>query len=97
MNYSEFSSVHDIQKLHLLAKEKIDDFVRTHFYGHLNFDLNKTLYFFIATYEYRNKGVDIFIRSLDILNTNSKSSGSDTTTMHSSCFRRRHMVSICKL
>jgi len=33
---------------HAKAKDKIHDFVRGHFYGHYDFDLDKTVYFFIA-------------------------------------------------
>ena len=53
------------QNLHAQAKQKINDFVRGHFYGHYDFDLDNTLYFFTAgRYEYRNKGVDMFIEGL---------------------------------
>ena len=48
-----------------MAKEKIHNFVRGHFYGHYDFDLDKTLYFFIAgRYEFSNKGADLFIEAL---------------------------------
>lgn len=57
--------MHEFQNLHARNKEKIHDFVRGHFYGHYNFDLNNTLYFFTAgRYEFKNKGVDTFIESL---------------------------------
>jgi glycogen(starch) synthase len=57
--------MHEFQNLHALSKAKINDFVRGHFYGHYDFDLENTLYFFTAgRYEYRNKGVDMFIESL---------------------------------
>lgn len=53
------------QNLHQVSKQKINDFVRGHFYGHYDFDLDNTLYFFTAgRYEYRNKGVDMLIESL---------------------------------
>jgi hypothetical protein len=59
------SFLHRFQNLHALSKQKINDFVRGHFYGHYDFDLDNTLYFFTAgRYEYRNKGVDMFIESL---------------------------------
>lgn len=52
-----------------MAKDKIHEFVRGHFFGHFDFDLDKTLYFFIAgRYEFSNKGADIFIESLARLN-----------------------------
>lgn len=38
---------------------------RSHFYGNLNFDIDKTLYFFTAgRREYTNKGVDMFLEAL---------------------------------
>ena len=52
-----------------MNKEKIHNFVRGHFYGHLNFDLDKTLYAFTAgRYEFSNKGGDFFIQALARLN-----------------------------
>lgn len=57
--------MHEFQNLHVQAKEKINDFIKGHFYGHYDFDLENTLYFFTAgRYEFRNKGVDMFIESL---------------------------------
>ena len=65
----KFAALHEFQNLHAIAKEKINEFVRGHFYGHFDFDLDKTLYFFIAgRYEFGNKGADIFIESLARLN-----------------------------
>lgn len=65
----KFAAVHEFQNLHAIAKEKINDFVRGHFYGHYDFDLDNTLYFFTAgRYEFRNKGVDVFLESLSRLN-----------------------------
>ncbi|KAJ9233842.1 CAZyme family GT3 [Paecilomyces variotii] len=80
LNVKKFSAVHEFQNLHSQAKEKIHDFVRGHFYGYNDFDLDNTLYFFIAgRYEFRNKGVDMFIESLARLNHRLKAAGSKTT------------------
>ncbi|KAJ8681842.1 hypothetical protein QAD02_017634 [Eretmocerus hayati] len=69
LNVKKFSALHEFQNLHAVNKEKIHEFVRGHFYGHFDFDLDKTLYFFIAgRYEFGNKGADIFIESLARLN-----------------------------
>jgi glycogen(starch) synthase len=82
LNVKKFSAVHEFQNLHSHAKEKISDFVRGHFYGLNDFDLENTLYFFTAgRYEYRNKGVDMFIESLARLNHQLKASGSKTTVV----------------
>ncbi|KAJ8311289.1 hypothetical protein KUTeg_011159, partial [Tegillarca granosa] len=82
LNVVKFSAIHEFQNLHAIYKEKIHDFVRGHFYGHYDFDLDKTLYFFIAgRYEFKNKGADIFIESLARLNYFLKASGSDMTVV----------------
>ena len=58
------------------------NFVKGHFYGNYDFDLDNTLYFFIAgRYEFRNKGCDFFIESLARLNHKLKEVGSKTTVV----------------
>ncbi|ODQ50423.1 glycogen synthase [Saitoella complicata NRRL Y-17804] len=80
LNVVKFQAMHEFQNLHAMAKTKINEFVRGHFYGHYDFDLEKTLYFFTAgRYEYRNKGVDMFIESLARLNEKMKEAQSDMT------------------
>ncbi|KAI9807109.1 MAG: glycogen synthase isoform 1 [Sarcosagium campestre] len=82
LNVVKFSAMHEFQNLHQQAKEKINDFVRGHFYGHNDFDPENTLYFFTAgRYEYRNKGVDMFVESLARLNHRLKASGSKMTVV----------------
>ncbi|CAH1963531.1 unnamed protein product [Acanthoscelides obtectus] len=82
LNVKKFSAIHEFQNLHAIAKEKIHEFVRGHFYGHFDFDLDKTLYFFIAgRYEFINKGADIFIEALARLNHYLKSSHPDVTVV----------------
>ncbi|KAJ3003282.1 UNVERIFIED_CONTAM: glycogen synthase isoform 1, partial [Siphonaria sp. JEL0065] len=82
LNVVKFSALHEFQNLHAKSKDKITEFVRGHFYGHLDFDLDNTLYFFTAgRYEYRNKGVDMFIESLARLNHRLKSQNSKTTVV----------------
>jgi glycogen(starch) synthase len=82
LNVVKFAAVHEFQNLHAIAKEKIHDFVRGHFYGHYDFELDNTLYFFTAgRYEFRNKGVDMFLESLARLNQRLKSIGSKVTVV----------------
>ncbi|KAH9942604.1 glycogen synthase [Amylocystis lapponica] len=82
LNVIKFQAMHEFQNLHSTAKAKINEFVRGHFYGHYDFDLDNTLYMFTAgRYEYRNKGVDMFIESLARLNYRLKKSGSKTTVI----------------
>uniref|UniRef100_A0A8C7FLF5 Glycogen [starch] synthase n=1 Tax=Oncorhynchus kisutch TaxID=8019 RepID=A0A8C7FLF5_ONCKI len=69
LNIKKFSAMHEFQNLHSTNKGQIQEFIRGHFYGHLDFNLEKTLFFFIAgRYEFSNKGVDIFLESLSRLN-----------------------------
>lgn len=74
--------MHEFQNMHAIAKSKINDFIRGHFYGHYDFDLEETLYLFTAgRYEYRNKGVDMFIESLARLNHMLQKMGSKVTVV----------------
>ncbi|XP_041636951.1 glycogen [starch] synthase, liver [Cheilinus undulatus] len=69
LNVKKFSAMHEFQNLHATSKARIQEFVRGHFYGHLDFNLERTLFFFIAgRYEFSNKGADIFLESLSRLN-----------------------------
>ncbi|XP_063220132.1 glycogen [starch] synthase isoform X2 [Bacillus rossius redtenbacheri] len=82
LNVKKFLALHEFQNLHAISKEKIHEFVRGHFYGHYDFDLDKTLYFFIAgRYEFGNKGADIFIEALARLNHYLKMMHPDVTVV----------------
>ncbi|GJJ69560.1 glycogen synthase [Entomortierella parvispora] len=82
LNVVKFSAMHEFQNLHAVSKDRIHDFIRGHFYGHYDFDLENTLYFFTAgRYEYRNKGLDMFIESLQRLNEKLKACGSPMTVV----------------
>jgi glycogen(starch) synthase len=61
--------LHEFQNLHREYKERINEFVMGHFFPSYTFDLDKTLYFFTSgRYEYRNKGLDVYIEALFRLN-----------------------------
>ena len=80
LSVKKFSALHEFQNLHALSKEKINNFIRGHFYDHYDFDIDKTLYLFSAgRYEFSNKGADMFIESLARLNHKLKAAGSDVT------------------
>ncbi|XP_027053151.1 glycogen [starch] synthase-like isoform X2 [Pocillopora damicornis] len=82
LNVIKYTALHEFQNLHAISKEKICNFVRGHFHGHLDFDMDKTLFFFSAgRYEYFNKGADLYIEALARLNHLLKSSGSDVTVV----------------
>ena len=83
INVTKFQAVHEFQNLHQESKKKIHEFIKGHFVGHLqSIDIDNTLYFFVAgRYEFKNKGVDIFIESLARLNHKLKSINSPITVV----------------
>jgi glycogen(starch) synthase len=69
LNPHNFTALHEFQNLHMQYKERIHEFVMGHFFPSYSFDLDRTLYLFTSgRYEYRNKGMDVFIESLYRLN-----------------------------
>ena len=82
LNMKNSVAMHEFQNLHTVAKRKIHEFVRGHFFGHYDFDLDKTLYFFISgRYEFTNKGADMFIEALARLNHYLKVANSQVTVV----------------
>ncbi len=64
-----FEAPHEFQHQHNEIKSTIHKFVMGHFFPSYSFDLDRTLYVFTSgRYEYRNKGIDMFIESLWRLN-----------------------------
>ena len=69
LNIQRFQALHEFQNLHREYKERIHEFVMGHFFPSYTFDLDNTLYVFTSgRYEYRNKGMDLFIESMWRLN-----------------------------
>ncbi|KXS13287.1 glycosyltransferase family 3 protein [Gonapodya prolifera JEL478] len=82
LSVKKFTAIHEFQNLHARAKEKLHEFTRSHFYGHFDFSLDDTLYFFTAgRYEHRNKGMDMYIEGLARLNARLKQANSKTTVV----------------
>lgn len=69
LNIQRFAALHEFQNLHRQYKEQIHKFVTGHFFPSYTFDLDRTLYLFTSgRYEYRNKGMDLYIEALARLN-----------------------------
>jgi len=69
LNIQRFAALHEFQNLHREYKERIHEFVMGHFFPAYTFDLDKTIYVFTSgRYEYRNKGMDLFIEAMHRLN-----------------------------
>uniref|UniRef100_A0A8C7P7Y3 Glycogen [starch] synthase n=1 Tax=Oncorhynchus mykiss TaxID=8022 RepID=A0A8C7P7Y3_ONCMY len=82
LNVKKFSAMHEFQNLHAQSKNRIQEFIRGHFYGHLDFNLDKCLFLFIAgRYEFSNKGADIFLEALARLNYLLRVNHSDVTVV----------------
>uniref|UniRef100_A0A3Q2CI39 Glycogen [starch] synthase n=1 Tax=Cyprinodon variegatus TaxID=28743 RepID=A0A3Q2CI39_CYPVA len=82
LNVKKFSAMHEFQNLHAQSKSRIQEFVRGHFYGNLDFNLDKCLFLFIAgRYEFSNKGADIFLEALARLNYLLRVNHSDVTVI----------------
>jgi glycogen(starch) synthase len=73
INTQRFQATHEHQNLHTKFKDRIHDFVRGHFFPSYTFDLDNTIYLVTSgRYEYRNKGMDLFIEALHRLNARLK-------------------------
>lgn len=82
LNVDRFAAPHEFQNLHRESKELIHEFVMGHFFSSYTFDLDRTLYIFTAgRYEYRNKGLDMFIEALYRLNERLKAEADGTTVV----------------
>lgn len=82
LNVERFAAPHEFQVLHRRAKEAIHEFVMAHFFPSYTFDLDRTLYVFTAgRYEYRNKGLEVFIEALCELNRRMRADGATTTVV----------------
>lgn len=82
LRIQKFAATHEFQNLHRQYKRRIHRFVMGHFFGSYTFDLNETLYFFLAgRYEYRNKGMDVFLDALARLNSLLQTMESRTTVV----------------
>ncbi len=82
LNVERFAAPHEFQVLHRESKQRIHEFVMGHFFPSYTFDLDRTLYVFTAgRYEYRNKGLDVFIEALHELNRRMKADATTSTVV----------------
>lgn len=80
LNIQRFLARHESQNLHEKYKNVINKFVMNHFFPYYSFDLDKTLYFFTSgRYEYKNKGFDLTLKALYMLNERLKKAKSPVT------------------
>lgn len=69
LDMDKFPTFEEASVQHRIMKSKIFEFISFYFFPYYTFDLENTLIFFLAgRYEFRDKGIDIFIHSLTKLN-----------------------------
>ncbi|MGB5977103.1 MAG: glycosyltransferase, partial [Cyclobacteriaceae bacterium] len=77
LNIERFEALHQVQNLHQEHKEKIHRFSMAYFFPSYSFDLDNTLYFFTSgRFEYKNKGFDMTLKALSMLNERLKADNS---------------------
>ncbi len=82
LDVDQFPSFEETSILHQKNRETIREFVAYYFFPYYHFDLEQTLIFFIVgRYEFKNKGIDIFIRALADLNRKMKEENSKKTVI----------------
>ncbi len=69
LNIARFPSLEVRAINHAQSKKKLLEFVKIFFFPYYKFDTNNSLLYFISgRYEFRNKGIDVFIKALGKLN-----------------------------
>jgi len=73
LDMKKFPTIEETSIKHITVREKIREFLTYYFFPYYSYDLQHDLIFFIlGRYEFRNKGLDIFIRALGKLNERMK-------------------------
>ena len=76
----KFPTIEETSIRHVTVREKIREFLMYYFFPYYSFDLRHNIIFFIlGRYEFRNKGIDIFIKALGQLNALLKEENSGKT------------------
>lgn len=69
LDIEKFPSFEEATLKHRIHRHRIREFLEYFFFPHYTFNLEETLIYFVASrYEFKNKGIDITIKALGILN-----------------------------
>lgn len=80
LDMAKFPTFEDASIKHQLFKNRMRQFLFYYFFPYYSFDMDNTLIYFLAgRYEFRDKGVDVFIKALGKLNERLKNEKSDKT------------------
>ena len=82
LDMSKFPSFEETALKHKMYRNKLREFALYYFFPYYNVDLKNTLFFFTASrYEFHNKGIDIFIKTLGKLNKKMKKNNNKKTVI----------------
>jgi len=80
LDISKFPTFEEVIIKHKLQRDRIREFMLHYFFPYYTFDPKETLIYFLAgRYEFRDKGIDIFLEALGKLNEKMKQSKSKKT------------------
>jgi glycogen synthase len=80
LDINKFPTIEETSIKHITVRERLREFLTYYFFPHYTFDLSHNLTFFIVgRYEFRNKGLDLFIKALGKLNERLKKEDSKRT------------------
>ncbi|MFH1398593.1 MAG: hypothetical protein ABIG95_00595 [Candidatus Woesearchaeota archaeon] len=80
LDIEKFPTIEESSIKHSKLKEKIKHFLMYYFFPYYSFNLDNTLLYFIAgRYEFRDKGIDVFIKALSEVNSKLKAENSTKT------------------
>ncbi|MBN1792578.1 hypothetical protein JW826_02745 [Candidatus Woesearchaeota archaeon] len=80
IDLDKFPTIEETSIKHVTFRGVLREFLTYHFFPYYTFDLSHNLMFFCASrYEFHNKGIDILIKALGLLNEQLKRENSDRT------------------
>ncbi len=80
LDIEKFPTFEEISIKHRIQRDRIREFLLYYFFPYYSFNIKETLFYFISgRYEFRDKGIDVFIKSLARLNEKLKKAKSSQT------------------
>jgi glycogen synthase len=80
IDVDQYPTIEETSIKHVTFRGLLREFLTYHFFPYYSFDLDHNLMFFFASrYEFHNKGMDILVKALGILNEKLKKDGIDRT------------------
>jgi glycogen(starch) synthase len=82
LNIDRFAALHKLENRHKRFKDTINQFLVGHFFHAYPFSLENTIYFFTSgRYEFKNKGFDMCMDALKLLNDKLKADNADVNVV----------------